>query len=781
MSCPPQAWLMDDIGTTLQAIDTGVQAFVQQCIHARTTDLDEVDPIPLRLLRQRLQQGVGALAVLELDGIATTLRALDGVLARLVYKPASATPSLADAVTQGVAAVWRALQHRARGTPCPELALFSTYESWQKLAGAAAIHPADLWQAPAWAAPWAWPEGKSYQPSAAVRAHWDRLILPLVKERHPRAAATLAQLCAGLGRGCANVAAPSVFWLAAAAYFEALAAHALPNDGYVWRTPSRILRQYVQLAQGSHTGLTALTHELLFWSAQAFVGQPAVASAPCWSTLRQAWGAALPPVWDYHDPVPAVDATPPGPMPATAELVPPDVVQHDPNDVADPFPRAVAGGADPLLLQVSTEWLERLMLHTGDVILSRAQLEAHCHTMQQACRDMASHLDRVRLQLRELELHHATAQSAAQAATTCDPLVLERGTQVQELTRLLVESVEDVATVQSSWQRALLGTETGLAAQARQTRELQREVLRTRRLATDAITERLRHVVQQAAQAQGQPVQFEVQGGALVLERDLLMRLLPVLEYVLHQWVVHGVQPSAQGEATDHAPQRRLTLTWRQQGHDMVVTLSHDGLGWSAEAGTLAGAAELLCPLGGQLTCVPSAGVGVRLEWVLPWCATVTRVVLLRVADVVLAVPTPWVEVVLRASARQVQAARASGVWVMPSGGTVPFDNGGRVLGLRQEVDGVSEHFTNPFTGVHHQPVLVFHSTGQRVAWHVDEVLGHQEVWVKPPGPQLTHLPGVVGATVLPLGRVALLYDPVRVTVHYRLVSPTGIEPVFAA
>ncbi|MFW9594046.1 MAG: chemotaxis protein CheW, partial [Macromonas sp.] len=268
-------------------------------------------------------------------------------------------------------------------------------------------------------------------------------------------------------------------------------------------------------------------------------------------------------------------------------------------------------------------------------------------------------------------------------------------------------------------------------------------------------------------QAQGQPVQFEVQGGALVLERDLLMRLLPVLEHVLHQWVVHGVQPSAQGAATDHAPQRCLTLAWRQQGHDMVVTLSHDGVGWSAEAGTLAGAAELLCPLGGRLTCVPSAGVGARLEWVLPWCATVTRVVLLRVADVVLAVPTPWVEVVLRASAPQVQAARASGVWVMPSGGTVPFDDGSRVLGLHQEVDGVVEHSTNPFTGIHHQAVLVFHSTGQRVAWHVDEVLGHQEVWVKPPGPQLTHLPGVVGATVLPSGRVALLYDPVRVTVHY--------------
>jgi chemosensory pili system protein ChpA (sensor histidine kinase/response regulator) len=80
-----------------------------------------------------------------------------------------------------------------------------------------------------------------------------------------------------------------------------------------------------------------------------------------------------------------------------------------------------------------------------------------------------------------------------------------------------------------------------------------------------------------------------------------------------------------------------------------------------------------------------------------------------------------------------------------------------------------------------HEPVLVFHGGGQHVAWQVDEVLGHQEVWVQPAGPQLAQLPGVVGATVLASGLVALLYDPVRVSACYRVVPPTGIEPVFAA
>jgi chemosensory pili system protein ChpA (sensor histidine kinase/response regulator) len=61
----------------------------------------------------------------------------------------------------------------------------------------------------------------------------------------------------------------------------------------------------------------------------------------------------------------------------------------------------------------------------------------------------------------------------------------------------------------------------------------------------------------------------------------------------------------------------------------------------------------------------------------------------------------------------------------------------------------------------------VFHSAGQQVAWHVDEVLGHQEVVVKPLGPQLVHLPGLAGATVLASGAVALIYNPVALSALY--------------
>ena len=63
--------------------------------------------------------------------------------------------------------------------------------------------------------------------------------------------------------------------------------------------------------------------------------------------------------------------------------------------------------------------------------------------------------------------------------------------------------------------------------------------------------------------------------------------------------------------------------------------------------------------------------------------------------------------------------------------------------------------------------VVVVRSAQQRIAVHVDEVLGNQEVVVKNLGPQLSRLPGLAGMTLLASGAVALIYNPVALATLY--------------
>jgi chemosensory pili system protein ChpA (sensor histidine kinase/response regulator) len=63
--------------------------------------------------------------------------------------------------------------------------------------------------------------------------------------------------------------------------------------------------------------------------------------------------------------------------------------------------------------------------------------------------------------------------------------------------------------------------------------------------------------------------------------------------------------------------------------------------------------------------------------------------------------------------------------------------------------------------------VVIFRSASQRIAMHVDEVLGNQEVVVKNLGPQLSRLPGLAGMSVLASGAVVLIYNPVALSTVY--------------
>jgi len=78
-------------------------------------------------------------------------------------------------------------------------------------------------------------------------------------------------------------------------------------------------------------------------------------------------------------------------------------------------------------------------------------------------------------------------------------------------------------------------------------------------------------------------------------------------------------------------------------------------------------------------------------------------------------------------------------------------------------------------------PVVIVRSAQQRVALHVDEVLGNQEVVVKNLGPQLSRLPGLAGMTLLASGAVSLIYNPVALATVYGDRAHAGTTEAMAA
>jgi chemosensory pili system protein ChpA (sensor histidine kinase/response regulator) len=135
----------------------------------------------------------------------------------------------------------------------------------------------------------------------------------------------------------------------------------------------------------------------------------------------------------------------------------------------------------------------------------------------------------------------------------------------------------------------------------------------------------------------------------------------------------------------------------------------------------------------------------------------VTQVVMLRAGAVTVAVPATLIEIVRRATPAEVAEAYASGTYLLGEK-ALPFF----WLGALLQAGGRSEETTG-----RSMQIVVVKSAQQRIALHVDEVLGNQEVVVKNLGAQLSRVPGLAGITLLASGSPALIYNPVALATLY--------------
>jgi len=518
-----------------------------------------------------------------------------------------------------------------------------------------------------------------------------------------------------------------------------------------------------------------------------------------------------------QEPEPAPDIRPDVlPVPDKVEIVPVPV-SVAPSQAA---PAPLARRSSNQTTRVKSKLLERMLNQAGEVMITRSRLEARLGQLRGALSELTGNLNRLRHQLRDMELQSESQMESRLAQTKdttqgFDPLEFDRFTRVQELTRMMAESVHDVATLQRSLQQTVEGVEDDLVAQARQTRELQRDLLRTRMVDFESVSDRLYGVVRQAAKDYDKPVKLEIVGGSLDMDRGVLDRVAPAFEHLLRNAVGHGIEPASERAKAGKPALGSIIITVTQQGNDVIVAIRDDGAGLNLsrirqkalEKGQIRAEQTLsddeianliftsglstadevsemagrgvgmdvvrteVSALGGRIELSTTSGHGTQFKLVLPLTMAVTQVVLLRMGEVVMGVPSNLVEVVRRIPVAELDAAYQSHEFDC-NGEAVAFFWAGALLQISASSTDVRGK-----TAV----VAVFRSAGQRVAMHVDEVLGNQEAVVKNLGPQLSRLPGLAGMSVLASGAVVLIYNPVALAHTYGQRARTFAQPVVEA
>ena len=491
-----------------------------------------------------------------------------------------------------------------------------------------------------------------------------------------------------------------------------------------------------------------------------------------------------------------------------------------------PAPEAPAGAGEaaaraepPLpspasMLRINADTLDRLINESGEVSIARSRIEGELRAVKQSIGDLADSIARLRGQLREVEIQ---ADSQMQSRLSVleerdrdfDPLEFDRYTRLQELTRLMAESLHDASSIQQALLKSLGETDAALLHQSRVSRDVQQELMRMRAVPFSILDERLYRIVRQTTRELGKQAELEIQDSQVELDRGVLERIGAPLEHMLRNALAHGLESPEERAAAGKPESGRIALALRQEANEIVLTVGDDGAGLDLERlrrkaeargllppGAAPNVAELtqlifvsglstadavtelagrgigmdvvkneVTAIGGRIEVASERGRGTTFTIYLPLTLAVTQAVLVRAGSIVLAVPSAMVEQVLRLRSEALAAHFGAG--------EVEFQERAYPLhGLAQLLDGAA-----PAVAPGYHSVLLLRSGMQRVALHVDELVGNQEIVVKNIGPQLARVPGVSGATALADGRIVLIVNPVTLAQRARLAPERTAAP----
>jgi chemosensory pili system protein ChpA (sensor histidine kinase/response regulator) len=497
-------------------------------------------------------------------------------------------------------------------------------------------------------------------------------------------------------------------------------------------------------------------------------------------------------------------AVPAAPEPAPAEPVaasePPQPVL--PAKAPQPVPAAAVAKPRDEVVRVSSQLLEDLVNLAGETSISRGRVEEQVSELGQLFGDMQSTIERLQSQVRRLDIateaqilfRRERAETAG--AEGFDPLEMDRYSQLQQLSRSLVESASDILDIKRTLSEKTRDLETVLIQQSRINSQLQEGLMRSRMVPFASILPRIRRVVRQVASELDKNVELELGKMEGELDRGILERVVAPLEHMLRNAVDHGIESREQRRAAGKPETGRIRIDVSREGGDVLLALSDDGAGVNIaavrrkaiERGLMAPEAPLgdheitqfilhsgfstaekvtqisgrgvgmdvvsseIRQMGGSLEIQSTPGKGSRFVIRLPFTVSVSRSLMVNVGTDTYALPLNTVEGVVRMPARDMARYTGPDAELLSyAGQSYAVRHLGELLYPGEQVD-VGDLEENV-------PVVLVRAGGQALAVEVGRLVGAREIVVKGLGPQFGAVPGLSGATVLGDGSVVLILD----------------------
>lgn len=322
---------------------------------------------------------------------------------------------------------------------------------------------------------------------------------------------------------------------------------------------------------------------------------------------------------------------------------------------------------------------------------------------------------------------------------------------------------------------------------------LQDTAMKLRMVPVKQVFDRFPRMVRDISRSRGKEVRLLINGEQTELDRTIINRLSDPLVHLLRNAIDHGIEPAAEREACGKNPEGSILLQAYHEGNNVVILVEDDGAGMDPEVikqsalkkGIIRPEEAARMPeqellhlifysgfsTSLEVTDISGRGVGMdvvkssiealhgtiqvksvrskmtRFTLRLPLTLAIINSLLVKSSGQVLAIPIEVIRENIFLGASQIKTIRGCKV-INLRGEVLSLYHLGELLGFIQSREELSGY-----------PVVIVEAGGEKAGLIVEQLIGQQEIIIKPLGSYLKGLTGIAGATILGDGSISLIVD----------------------
>lgn len=498
-------------------------------------------------------------------------------------------------------------------------------------------------------------------------------------------------------------------------------------------------------------------------------------------------------------------------------------LDQEPRDQQEAEPAKASDGKtaeDREVIRVSRDRLERLLNLVGELVIGRGRLEQRLHMLEQLSQQVLACKGRLVESVHSFEEKHTftlptvssgPAAAPAQGMTGLSDfgsLEFDKYDDFNILARRISEVTADISESMTQLSGSIRRSHEDMSHLAQLTLGMRDEIARARMVPVGTPFTRFRRATREMARATGKEVTLVTSGEHTEVDTGVVERLVDPLVHLVRNAVYHGIEPAAVRVSKGKPATGTIYLHAAHRGSAVLIEVEDDGAGLDVEKirakaverglirqevarslpesevikfifmpgfstadqiGDQAGRGvgmdvvkRVIESMNGHIDVESIRGVGTKFTLSLPLTLLIATALMVRAGTERYGIPLPAVREVtmLTSSSHQRMGDRS----ILHIG-----DEAIEVQPLQQLL------YRNSVPVEVGRPVVIVRTAVGMIGIVVDELLGRQEIVIKPLGSfKSLDRSSFGGATIDPEGRVVLVLDPARLLARE---APAAVAP----